>query len=485
MADSPNTIMPSSMLSYISGLGVVVPDTQTVRDGVVEEFRQYLGLGDDWSFVPETILGRIVEAFTLQRLGTLGTNAYVAQQTNLNLATGVFLDALGALFLRNRTRGTRAEVQVKLILDESKVGTDSANHFITDKSGSSVVIPNGLFFAARDGSTYYSTANYEKYIDEETLDDSGNPVYRKIVHATLVATEIGSKDENGTSGLSLVSLNQYIKDVEMVAVNCYGTEIESDAEFRRRLISSRWTGTSFCESIYSSLISIDGVRSVSVVENVTSTPKATPNSAGTDSEFLLPPHSVMITVEGGDTNAKEVAESIFRTKSVGSVMVPCNERFIAAGGGAYEVETIAERASCAVRQTVTDEYFGRGHEIIYNVPYPVRVVVKVCVTKNKYTGNEEELKADMRAALLKWKNGGIESVEGLSVGAFVYGDEIASALTLEIPEIRIREVKLVREPEVGTSEADYTYLDKVAIMEWELAVIEETEAIFDVSDNDI
>ena len=119
------------------------------------------------------------------------------------------------------------------------------------------------------------------------------------------------------------------------------------------------------------------------------------------------------------------------------------------------------------------------------MPIPVRVIVKAMVAKNKYAGNEEELKDAMRAALSKWKNGGIESVEGLTVGSYVYGDEIASALTLEIPEIRIRDVKLVRDPVVGTAVDDYIYVDKVPIMEWELAVIDETEALFDVSSNDV
>lgn len=473
------------MLSYISALGVVVPDAETVRRGVEDEFRQYLGLGDDWSFVPETILGRIIEAFTLQRLGTLGTNAYVAQQTNLNLATGVFLDALGALFLRSRTRGTRAEVQVKLVLNDATVLANSGQLIIDKDTNTATKIQGGLFFAASEGSTYYSAAPYERYVEENVKNAAGVLEKRKVVHAVLVAMTSGNKPQDATKDISLVSSCKYIESTEVVSVNSYGTDIESDAEFRRRLISSRWTGTSFCESIYSSLISIEGVRSVSVVENVTSTPKATPNSAGTDLEFLMSPHSVMITVEGGDTNAKAVAEAIFRTKSVGSVMVPCNEQFVAASDGDYTMELVPERASCAVRQIVTDEYFGRGHEVIFNVPYPVRVVAKICVSKNKYTGNEEELKTEMRAALHKWKNGDIESVEGLAVGSFVYGDEIASALTLEIPEIRIREVKLVREPEVGTSEADYNYLDKIPIMEWELAVIEEAEAIFDVSDNDV
>ena len=479
MADAPNTIMPNAMLSYISGLGVVVPDAATVRKDIEDEFRQYLGLGDSWSFVPETILGRIIEAFTLQRLGTLGTNAYVSQQTDVNKATGVFLDALGALFIRNRTKGTRAEVQVKLILDEETV---------TDKDYMARnPIPEGLYFVANDGTSYRSTASYNDYSVEPYIDDEGKTSQRKICHATLVAVEAGSRTEGGTSTVTQVSYCPQIKDVEMVGVNSYGTDIESDADFRRRLIASRWTGTSFCESIYSSLLSIDGVRSVSVVENVTSTPKATPNSVGTDKEFLMSPHSVMITVEGGGTNSKAVAEAIFRTKSVGSVMCRCDESYQVptVTNGNTSVKKYPERSSAAISQIVTDSYFGRGHEVIFNVPIPVRVIVKAMVAKNKYAGNEEELKDAMRAALSKWKNGGIESVEGLTVGSYVYGDEIASALTLEIPEIRIRDVKLVRDPVVGTAVDDYIYVDKVPIMEWELAVIDETEALFDVSSNDV
>lgn len=476
MADNANTIMPTAMLGYISGLGVTIPDAAEVRKDVENEFRQYLGLGDTWSFVPETILGRLIEAFTLQRLGTLGTNAYVSQQTDLNRATGVFLDALGALFVRNRATGTYAEVAVRIVLNADVVTSQA---YLAANP-----IPSGCTFVAEDGSTYRTTSDYTSY--NAGRDADGNAIL--YVDAVLTATDKGGKSEDGTNVTALASFCDSIFSVSTLSVLSYGTDTESDANFRRRLIASRWTGTSFCESIYSSLMSIDGVRSVSVVENVTSTPKATPNSSklASGEEFLMSPHSVMITVEGGDTNSNAVAEAIFRSKSTGSVMQPCNECYrVPTTDEPDTVQTFPDRDSCVHRCIVVDSSFGKAHEVVFNTPSFVRVVLKVCVSRNKYTGTTTELQDDIKKCLVKWKSGEVNGVDALSVGSFVYGDEIASAITVEIPEVKIRGVWLCKDPPTGTLVEDYTWVKQVAIMEWEIALVNESECIFDLADDDV
>ena len=476
MADNANTIMPTAMLGYISGLGVTIPDAAEVRKDVENEFRQYLGLGDSWSFVPETILGRLIEAFTLQRLGTLGTNAYVSQQTDLNRATGVFLDALGSLFVRNRSTGTYAEVAVRILLNTELVTSQS--YFAANP------IPTGCAFVAEDGSTYRTTTDYTAY--NEGRDADGNA--SRYVDAILTATEKGGKTEDGTNVAALASFCDSISSVSTLSVLSYGTDVESDANFRRRLIASRWTGTSFCESIYSSLMSIEGVRSVSVVENVTSTPKATPNSSRNSAgeEFLMSPHSVMITVEGGEKNSNAVAQAIFRTKSTGSVMQPCNECYqVPTTDNPSTVKRYPTRDSCVHRCIVVDSSFGKAHEVVFNTPSFVRVVLKVCVSRNKYTGTATELQDDIKKCLVKWKSGEVDGVDALFVGSFVYGDEIASAITVEIPEVKVRGVWLCKDPATGTIVSDYNWVKQVAIMEWEVALVNESECVFDITDDDV
>ena len=81
---------------YDSLSGIIVPDTGEVQTDVENEFLSNFGADMDMS--PSSPQGRLVEMETLSRVGVVGFNALVANQINIDYATGQFLDAIGAFF---------------------------------------------------------------------------------------------------------------------------------------------------------------------------------------------------------------------------------------------------------------------------------------------------------------------------------------------------------------------------------------------------
>ena len=75
---------------YVSTSGVVIPDTSDIQEEVVSMFKSVFG--QDIDTTPETIIGRLIEAFTVFLRDTVGITAQNACQFNLNVATGIYLD---------------------------------------------------------------------------------------------------------------------------------------------------------------------------------------------------------------------------------------------------------------------------------------------------------------------------------------------------------------------------------------------------------
>lgn len=468
MSTSINTTLPQKMLSYVTGMGVELPDVSTVRSDVIEEMKVSLGLGNDWNYTTETILGRLVEAITIHRMGVLGVNAYVAQQTNVFKATGTFLDGLGALFLRNRSAGIVAKVRVRIVVDPNKVDYNYATKQATFKEG--YELKKGTSFISTDGSKFVLPNTYTACQRELVAGSGETAEYEYVIYALVESIDTGTKDEKGTDINSYTDTTGIIQGVTVQSVVSYGAEDESDEHYRRRLIASRWTGKSFCESLSAELATLAGVKSFCVLENVTNTPKATPHSIGTKKEYLLSPHSVMITVDGGDGD--EIARSIFRTKSVGSTMCRCDETIATTiTPPYYKLVTDGTRSDHVHEKIVVDSVFGKAHTIIYNTPVVVPVSIRMTIGRNLYTRDDDELKQDLMDAVDAWAADQIESVEGLRVGESIYAEEIASAISEQIPEIKVKAIRICITPGDGVDPSSYDWASSVEIMEWEVGSI--------------
>ena len=96
---------------YITGSGIIVPDTSTVLSDVQQEWRDVFG--DNLSVDPETPQGRIIEMIARQRVFTIQMAAALSNVLNLNKAYGFVLDDLGSLFQLSRNVATYSTVQIQ------------------------------------------------------------------------------------------------------------------------------------------------------------------------------------------------------------------------------------------------------------------------------------------------------------------------------------------------------------------------------------
>ena len=95
---------------YITGQGVIVPDTSTVLTDVQNMFKSVFG--EDLDLTATTTQGRLIEMFQRNRSFCIQICALVSNMLNLNRATGFVLDDLGSLFLIERQPATHTTTTV-------------------------------------------------------------------------------------------------------------------------------------------------------------------------------------------------------------------------------------------------------------------------------------------------------------------------------------------------------------------------------------
>lgn len=84
------------LYSYSTKNGVVIPETDKIKESVENVFKTAFGEG--FSVEPETPQGRIIEAITLMFMDVLRVCAVNANGFNPSQAVGTYLDNIGALF---------------------------------------------------------------------------------------------------------------------------------------------------------------------------------------------------------------------------------------------------------------------------------------------------------------------------------------------------------------------------------------------------
>lgn len=89
-----------------------------------------------------------------------------------------------------------------------------------------------------------------------------------------------------------------------------------DDEYRKLILAGQSNGKGFPESIIQEVLTVSGVKSVVVLNNGTADPSVEPKDEAYS--ILVPPHSVFISVRGGDDT--DVATAISKTISLGCGM---------------------------------------------------------------------------------------------------------------------------------------------------------------------
>jgi len=265
--------------NYVVSTGVIVPDTATLRDEVVAEWRS--AFGQDLVVTPETPQGVIITMEVEARDAMVRNNAEVANQINPDLAGGVWLDALWALTAGSRRGATRSRL----------VGVEFRGTALT-------LIPAGSIATVQgSGAQFYTTSNI-------LLDGTGFATgTMESVNTGPIAAPINQLVEIASSVLGWEQvINPFAAEL--------GQVVESDISSRRRRRQTlALQSVSLIEATISRLYDLDGVRSLSYRENVGDTPLIIDG-------ITLVPHSIYVCVDGGEDT--EVASALLETKSGGS-----------------------------------------------------------------------------------------------------------------------------------------------------------------------
>lgn len=263
--------------------GVVVPDTQEVREDLAEGVQQSLTTDPNAplpNIDPSSPIGQLIDLFTAEKESKNAEIAFLANQFSPDTASGVFLDAIARLY--GLTRKTSEPTVVTCVCTGLK-GT---------------VIPYGAIVQDTQGNQLRHSATMGA-----TIGDNGT------VETTFDTVEHGDIEIGANTVTNIVTVIAGWDSVNNPTAGVTGRDIEPDGELISRMKESyaiNANGT--VANIQSNLSDLDGVLDCVVLENYTNQPQ-------TQFSVQLVAHSIAVCIVGGDDDA--IAETIFRRKSAG------------------------------------------------------------------------------------------------------------------------------------------------------------------------
>jgi len=459
---------------YITGTGVIVPDTSSILGDVQDEWREVFG--QNLSVEPETPQGRIIEMIARQRTFTIQMAAALSNVLNINKAYGFVLDDLGSLFQLQRKAATRTTA------------------IITMSGVNGTIVPAGTRLSSEDGDIFVNDDDYT--IGGRIVD--GQWETPGTTTGLFKAEETG---EIRAQAYTITNIITSVSGLEGVTNNnpaVVGMEQESDQEFRNRIKASLNSNSmAVLSAIKSAVANITGVKQVAAYEN----------TSGTDfvlnTVFKIPAHGFGIIVDyvESDPNtqpvANDIAEAIYKKKTLGAAQISAEDgdasiyqtvgdslssltvntatfegevsgfgiyRFIYDGsdwllnesvvdlndygitynGTPVENDVITVNYPAGQQYIITidypDENDGQGHNITFATPIPVSVATTIVVQKRNYAG--DNLEGDIKTAIANFMNGDNPEVDRVGIGETLSPFEIAAAISSEIPDIFINSITI-------------------------------------------
>ena len=368
---------------YITGQGVIVPDTSVVLAEIQDMFKE--AFGEDLDLSATTVQGRLIEMFQRNRTFCIQICALVSNMLNLNRATGFILDDLGSLFLIERHPATYTTTTAVL----------------TGVAGT--IIPVGTRLQTTDGQIFEN-------IQEYTIGETGS------VNAIYQAQETGEIPcEPNTLTVILDRING-LETANNPSVPVLGSELESDSEYRYRIKNSlNINSIAILSAIKSNLEAIAGVKDSYCYDNYT-------GSQVLVDGVKIPAHSILACVEGGSNTA--VATVLYKKKTAGTGYIKASDNTD------YTV----------VEQSVIDESYGTVYQVTFMRPVETAIDIEIEVKRQDYSGSD--LETAVKDAIIQWYNGEVDGVDGIKIGKAVSPFEIASAVSDVLPDIFISNVEI-------------------------------------------
>lgn len=427
---------------YVTGRGVIVPDTSSVLSDVQNEFKAVFG--NDLDVSPETVQGRLIEMISRSRLFTIQACAAVSNMLNLNTANGFVLDDLGSLFLLSRQPATYTTVNVEL------------------GGVSGTIVPEGTRLKSLGGEIFVNTEDYK----------IGSPL-----GAVFRAEKTGIIPCPANTLTIILDAVNGLETANNPDNGILGRELETDSEFRIRIKNSlNVNSIAVLSAIRANLEQIDGVVGTYLYDNYST------SSVGVD-DITVPAHSILAIVDGG--NEDEIAQVLYNKKTIGAGYIDAtvigadgndyilssitgNKSVWLRGNTAFYInnsrmptvgDSIYSDAECTVQETtvsskniesgmevvvryVLDPIYGTTYKVEFIRPKIVDLVVNITVARQNYTGSD--LESDVKSAIVNWANGKNDEVDGLKIGTDVSPFEISAAVSNTIPEIFIRDCKIAK-----------------------------------------
>lgn len=394
--------------SFINSTGTVIPDTSEIREEVIAELVEALGVSEEVARDSSTLEGRLVDSETEARKSVAINNAKLSNQINPNLAEPGFFDAIFYLFGGERDAATRSSV------------------LLTLSGVSGTVIPQGSFVRNSITRTLWYTA------EEVTLPTGGTSsviAYSENTGSIVGAAGDLSEIVSGIVGWETVTNAQNATE---------GRELQSltSAKLSRARQLSKNAGTTL-GAVIANVDSLDNVIGVSARENSTN---VTQNIDG----ISIPAKSTWLCVDGGDDDeiAEQYAIHTHGTAFYGFINTVAGEYTDPISGQVYDAITIP-----------------------VNFDRPISVPIKIEVTASLVSSTD--LVTQIKSGIQEWASGNIDGYIGCALANDISPFEISSALNeyFNAPTIYVKKVRV-------TTVADDTFsTDDIPINLWEKATI--------------
>lgn len=381
---------------YVTGMGVIVPDTSKIKENVETEWKDVFG--NNLNTDPETPQGRIIEMETRTRKFALEVAAIVSNMLNIDKDYGFVLDDIGALFQISRKSATYTQVSITM---SGVVDT---------------VIPIGTRLRSDDGDIFIN--DYEYVI--------GSTGY---VTGTFHAEEAGEIPAEAETITTILDSVQGLESVINNASGNMGALQESDNSFRNRIKASlNINATSVLDAVKSAVADIPEVIQVNAYENITET------GFVLNTYFNIPAHGIGVVIDYLETDpvsqpiAYKIAEAIYKKKTLGAGYV----------GAESGQESIANQYLKTV--AYSDPNDGQEHTVTFVKAIDLSVNVVITVQRRNYSG--DDLTGDIKTAIANFVNGDNPEVDRVGIGGTLSPFEIAAAVSSDIPDIFIQDVKI-------------------------------------------